>query len=49
MLCNVVTYQARNAVRDVGKAMGLPLHIVDRMARAIETYSANGITRTCPD
>jgi error-prone DNA polymerase len=43
MLCNVVTYQARNAVRDVGKAMGLPLHIVDRMARSIETYSANGI------
>ncbi len=45
MLCNVVTYQARNAVRDVGKAMGLPLHIVDRMARAIETYSANGIDK----
>jgi error-prone DNA polymerase len=45
MLCNVITYQARNAVRDVGKAMGLPLHIVDRMARATETYSANGIDK----
>ncbi|MDP2952126.1 MAG: error-prone DNA polymerase, partial [Chloroflexota bacterium] len=43
MLCNVVTYRARNAVRDVGKAMGLPLHVVDRMARSVESYSAEDI------
>jgi error-prone DNA polymerase len=43
MVCNVVTYQARNTVRDVGKAMGLPLHVIDRMARSLETHSAENI------
>jgi error-prone DNA polymerase len=43
MVCNVVTYRARNAVRDVGKAMGLPPHIVDAVAKALETRSAGKI------
>ena len=43
MVSNVVTYQARKTIRDVGKAMGLPLHIVDRMARSLETHSAQNI------
>ncbi len=38
MVCNVVSYQARNAVRDVGKAMGLPMHIIDRIAKALAGY-----------
>ncbi len=45
MVCNVVTYQARNAVRDVGKAMGLPLHIVDAAAKSLETRSAETIAQ----
>jgi hypothetical protein len=31
-----ITYQARSAVRDVGKALGLPLDALDRLARQIE-------------
>ena len=43
MLCNVVTYQARNTVRDIGKAMGLPPETIDRMARSLETRSAENL------
>jgi DNA polymerase III alpha subunit len=31
-----ITYQARSAVRDVGKALGLPLDALDRLARRPE-------------
>jgi error-prone DNA polymerase len=43
MLCNVVTYKARNAVREVGKAMGLPPDLIDRAARSLDVYSAAGV------
>jgi len=43
MLCNVVTYKARNTVREVGKAMGLPLDLVDRAARSLDVYSAANV------
>ncbi len=43
MVCNVVTFQARNAVRDVGKALGLPLHLLDRLAKSLERYSATNL------
>jgi error-prone DNA polymerase len=43
MVCNVVTYRARNAVRDVGKAMGLPPHVVDAAAKSMERHSAGAI------
>ncbi|MBE0481653.1 MAG: DNA polymerase III subunit alpha, partial [Dehalococcoidia bacterium] len=45
MVCNVITYRARNAARDVGKAMGFPPHLVDRVARSLETRSAAKIDR----
>jgi len=43
MVCNVVSYRARNAIRDVGKAMGLPPHVLDAAAKSMETYSAKKI------
>ena len=43
MVCNVVTFQARNAVRDVGKALDMPLHIVDRLAKSLDSYSATNL------
>ncbi|MBN2098069.1 MAG: error-prone DNA polymerase [Dehalococcoidia bacterium] len=43
MLCNVVTYKARNTVREVGKAMSLPPDLVDRMARSLDVYTAANI------
>lgn len=43
MVCNVVTYRARNAVRDTGKVLGLPPLAIDRLAKSLERYSASRI------
>jgi len=36
MVCNVVTYRARSASREVAKALGFRPETIDRMARAID-------------
>ena len=36
MVCAVNTFQARSAVRDVGKALGLPLPALDRVAKSLK-------------
>jgi len=33
MVCNVVTYHPRSAVRDLGKVLGFPQLVIDRLAR----------------
>ncbi len=38
MVCNVVTYRARSASREVAKALGFRLETIDRMARSIDQY-----------
>jgi error-prone DNA polymerase len=38
MVCEVITYRARSAIRDVGKALGLSLGQVDRLAKLLGTY-----------
>jgi len=43
MVCNLVTYRARSAVREVGYALGFPRPLVDRVARALETYDATAV------
>ena len=40
MVANVVRYRARSAVREVGKALGLPETAVDRLARRLSHYDA---------
>src|SRR5271157_3846712 len=40
MVCTYVTFRARNAVREVGKVLGLPSHLLDRMAKSLSSYSA---------
>ena len=40
MVCAFSTYRLRSAVRDVGKALGLPLPDLDRIARLAEPRSA---------
>ncbi len=40
MVANVVRYRARSAVREVGKALGLPETPVDRLARRLSHYDA---------
>ena len=39
MVANVVRYQPRSAVRDVGKALGLPETTVDRVAKLLSHYA----------
>ena len=40
MVCNVVTYRARSAVREVAKALAFPADVIDRVAKALDTHSA---------
>jgi len=43
MVANVVTFRARSAVRDVGKALGFPLPLLDKVARSLDTCQAGSI------
>jgi error-prone DNA polymerase len=39
MVCTYVTFRARNAIREVGKVLGFPPHILDRMAKSVSACS----------
>jgi error-prone DNA polymerase len=41
MVCNVVTYRARSASREIAKALGFRNETVDRMAKAIDQYNVD--------
>jgi DNA polymerase III alpha subunit len=41
MVCNVVTYRARSASREVAKALGFRDETVDRMAKSIDQYNVD--------
>ncbi|MGQ9684361.1 MAG: DNA polymerase III subunit alpha [Anaerolineae bacterium] len=41
MVCNYICYCARSAVRDVGKALGLPADAIDKVARSQSKWSAD--------
>ena len=43
MVCEVITYRPRSAVRDVGKALGLSLEQVDQLAKAIDHRSLDDL------
>src|SRR5574341_1049606 len=43
MACTFVTFRARSALRDVGKALGLPPDVIDRAAKSLETWDAGKI------
>ncbi len=49
MVCTYVTYQERSAVRDVGKALGLPADIVDRLARSRRGHWGDAATAPPPE
>jgi len=46
MVCNVVTYRARSAVRDVAKALAFPPDVIDQVAKALDTRSAEAAAET---
>ncbi len=43
LTAEVITYRRRSAVRDVGKALGLSLDVVDRLAKNIEWWDEGGL------
>jgi error-prone DNA polymerase len=40
MVCNYVRFRARSAVRDVGKALGMPSELVARLAKSLDHHVA---------
>ncbi|HEX5040987.1 MAG TPA: PHP domain-containing protein [Candidatus Limnocylindria bacterium] len=45
MVCTIVTYRARNAVREVAKALGFPPDGIDGLAKALDTRDATDVAR----
>ena len=45
MVCTIVTYRARSAVREVAKALGFPADGVDALAKALDTRDAADVAR----
>lgn len=43
MACTFITYRAKSALRDVGKALGLPPEVLDRAAGVVDTYKADDL------
>jgi error-prone DNA polymerase len=43
MVCNVVTFRPRMAIRQVGKALGFPADLLDRLARTVDRWFEEGI------
>ena len=41
LVASFATYRARGAIRDLGKALGLPPGDVERLARAVDVYEAS--------
>jgi error-prone DNA polymerase len=41
MVANVIRYRARSAVRDVGKALGIPATALDRMSKLLGSYHSS--------
>ncbi len=45
----LVTYQSKGAIRDLGKALGLPSDQIDRFAKRVETHSARKLRHEMED
>jgi error-prone DNA polymerase len=48
MTANVITYQPRRAVREVGKALGLPPDFLDRLAKGVPGWGYQDPTEETP-
>jgi error-prone DNA polymerase len=45
MVCTIITYRARSAVREVAKTLGFPLEGIDALAKALDTRDASDVAR----
>ena len=43
MACTLVTFRARSAIRDVGKALGLPLDLLEHVTTTLDVYNPQNI------
>jgi error-prone DNA polymerase len=43
LVCEVISYRGRSAVRDVGKALGFAPDAVDRLAREVDRWGGGGL------
>jgi error-prone DNA polymerase len=41
MACTFITYRSRSAMRDVGKALGIPSALLDSLTREVDRYGAS--------
>jgi error-prone DNA polymerase len=51
MACTFVTYRRRSAIRDVGKALGIPAVVLDSLSRGVDWHGASAqerVTETLP-
>ena len=48
MVCNVVTYRARSALRDAAKALVFPPDVIDRIAKDLDTRSTIQAAESLP-
>jgi error-prone DNA polymerase len=49
MVCNVVTYRARSALRDAAKALAFPPDVIDRAAKALDTHATEAAAQAIAD
>src|SRR5207245_9031827 len=43
MVCNVVTFQPRMAIRQVGKALGFSAELLDRLAKGVDRWFSEDV------
>jgi len=49
MVCTVITFQARSAIRGVGKALGFPPDLLDRIAKSVYGFDPEALSRAVAD
>ena len=47
MVCNVVTFQPRMAIRQVGKALGFSAELLDRLAKGVDRWFTEDVEDRC--
>jgi len=49
MVGTVITFQARSAIREVGKALGFPPDLLDRIAKSVYSFDPEALSRAVAD
>jgi len=49
MVCTVITFQARSAIREVGKALGFHPDLLDRIAKSVYGFDPEALSRAVAD